>query len=729
MAKIRTLAQLGQTLDEAFAPGEGFSPEAVEDFYIFLKEARLMDQGIRLLDPDKFYWLDPVYRITRTELFDPAGRFRNGIVFRKAAQMGASTWSVAFMVWLCIDESRPLSIGSYWPTKEELQNFITTRLDPMLQGSPQLARLMDDAEFDNTQAKKIGRSTIYFRHVAGKSAMDAVPMDLVFCDEVRLWEAIYPGGAAAALERIMLRMGQSDIQLMILMSTTGIPEDYMEQRWFESNQTKYFSFCPNGCVTLVSAASRDENRVVPRHEAQGYEGRVIEGVVLSDFEPTRIVSDIRARTFTCPCCGGDIEDPQNGHYAACYPDTEGMFAIEFAQTLSKTKNSRPGRILERYLTAQDMKEFMNGVMAKPHLNAEGRPVKPEHWNLARERGFRAGLTWEYGGAGCYLGADFRHNQTHIVIGEPGEYLDPESGLIFPFKLAHLEVFEGPEWPERLDQLMVDFGVVQAIIDFLPDTNRTVQFAKRHEGRVLLAEYRNGDLMRLPNDRKAATRRVSPDGREEYKVLLDQVKSLSASLGAFASGQWLVPDGPLRQDFTDRKNALLTDFDVVEGMDGAGREGFKQHLMGLALRNVTQATQTDHREKVNKSGIVTQEFYDAGGFDPHFAHAFNYMVMATRADGGSAKLLKANPEDLAAAMQARQIARGEVAQAAPMTPSGKFNLAALGPQGLMGVRKAQRKCGGCVHGPREGRAICLWTGMNVGADEPACPLPVGYRARP
>jgi hypothetical protein len=257
-----------------------------------------------------------------------------------------------------------------------------------------------------------------------------------------------------------------------------------------------------------------------------------------------------------------------------------------------------------------------------------------------------------------------------------------------------------------------------VIDYMPDSTGTLKYAKRHEGTVKLAEYRPGEMLVVRENARKGTRAVSPDGREEYKVSLDQVKSLMYALGSFASGQWLVPAGPLYQDsYIDRNKHVQPTFDVLEGMEGKGREGFMHHLMCLALENVSKEQKNESGETVTVSGVVSQRLYDAGGFDPHWAHAFNYMVMASKIAGGSAALLRPS---------AQTLARVDAARGAGTPGSGQ--LAASLPGGIAAVRRALRVCGGCHHGPVSGRAVCAWTGYDVGASEPACSLPVGYRAR-
>lgn|GEM_PF-3908883 len=709
---------LNKEINKALSPKRAFSAAAVESLYVFLKEANF-EIDRRLIDPDKFYWLGPLYDIKRSELFGQQlsdgtwlvrPKYEAGILYRKASQMGASVWSIVFMLWLCIDEDRPLGIACYWPTEKDLQDFVQTRLDPMLEGNEKMKSLMEDTKVDSTRAKQILNSTIYFRYVAGKASADSIPVDVVIGDEIRLWDT-----PAETLQRLDERMGQSVLKLRVYMSTVGSPNDFMEQQWFASNQTKWYSRCPeNDCYTEVPLDPR-----APRPRMFKASNLVdadpsrplIRGVVLSDFLPTEIVKKlegVRNAVYVCPCCGGEIPRPSDGEYVATYPDSEGMYALEFARTLSM--NATPWMLLSQFLTAKDMKQFMNGWMAKPWLDPEGRPVREEHWEHARKVAAELGLEWEQWGSGTYLGGDFRANEFHWIIGEKDEY--EHDGRVYRGRVVAFGVYQGSDWELEADRLLRQYGVERAVIDYLPFTTATLKFAKRHEGVVYLAQYKGNDLLKTPAENGKSKRRVSPDARENYMVNMDQVKSLAFSLNSFAMGHWLVPQGPLYQrDYIDRRKNVHAMFDVTEGMEGEGREGLKQHLMCLALINKYEDTKNDSGERVTVSGKMTQEFVDAGGFDPHWAHAFNYMVAASELGGDGARILRPDPALI------------EAAERGTLRPGVQLGM--RNPLGLpipLPVAKAGQSCGNCKWFPHEEegeRAHCGALGWEVGRREPAC----------
>lgn len=724
--------------DDAFRKSvgrqEAFSPEAVESLWHFLKEAHLEVDRV-LVDPDLFYWLHPLYKITRTDLLgvkDKEGnwlqrpKYEAGILFRKASQMGASIWSIVFMLWLCIDLERPLGIACYWPTEKDLQDFIQTRLDPMLAGNVKMQSYMADTKVDSTRAKQIGRSTIYFRYVAGKASADSIPVDVLLCDEVRLWDT-----PKETIQRLKERLGQSDVRFFAYFSTVGSQGDFMEQEWAQSNQIKYFSLCrENDCHTEIASDPASPNRVFRGDDLDSAnpELLLIRGVVLSDYLPDQFVqvTGRREGTYICPCCGSPVANPKAGGYAETRPDAEGMYALEFARTLSPRLS--PFELLKEYNDAKDMKQFMNGYLAKPWLDPEGRPIKPEDWQRAKDKN----LAWAEGGEGGTndLGADFRAREMHYVILErPTGELD-EGGIPIPGRVLRVGVYQKSDWKAFLEQLLERFDVRKAVIDYMPFTTDTLELADRYEGRVMLAMYKDGPMLRTGTQQGKGAGKVSPDAREKHMVYFDQVKSLNYSLTRFSRGYFRVPDAPLYQSaYIDRKKNEHDHFDVSEGMEGIGREGFKQHLMCLSLVTKFPDSRNNAGERAHESGAMVQEFQDAGGFDPHWAHAYNYAVMASQLEGGGASLIGTKTSEL---LQKQTHPAGwNVAQRATSPAAFYESVSQQGfttPPIPRPSKRPEWRCKHCQYGPSEGRGECSLLRWDVGAEDPRCEYRGAFKPR-
>jgi hypothetical protein len=730
---------LENVFSDVFSDNGDFSPGAVENFYVFLKEGQFVSDN-HPVDPDRFFWLDDMYHITRTDVLgvrDEEGewvlepKFKNGIFFRKASQMGASIWSVLFMLWLCIDRTRGLSIGCFWPNERELQTFVQTRLDKVLASSVKMMKYMEDSKVDSTVAKQIGASTVHFRHVSGRSTADSVPLDVILCDEVRLWDT--PGDT---VQRLKERYGQSSVKLLALFSTVGSVGDYMEQRWAESNQIKYFTYCrANNCHTEIGddPAQSSQNRVFQGSDLGGVDKSrmLVQGVVLSDYLPDQVIMEevkdeegkvISASHYICPCCASPIQKRWEGHYVTTRPRANGMYALEFAKTISRL--FPPQEMLSEYLTATDMKQFMNGALAKPWLDPEGRPIKQENWDAARAAGEH--LRWVSGGLGGrnFLGGDLRANELHFCIGQIGQ--NGEMG-----QFLRVGVYQKSDWKAFIERLMDLFQIEKAVLDYLPFTTDMLELANRYQGRIFLSQYKPGPVIRtVASENSKGNRKVSPDGREKHMVFLDQYKSLLASLTSFSNGQWRIPRGPLYQrEYIGRKKKIISVFDVVEGMEGVGNEGFRHHLMGLAVVTKSKDTTNKSREKVHKSGIQQSEMQDASGFDPHWAHCFNYMVMASQLSGGAMQILRSKEEF------ASPTGEGKLGIPANGRVSGNTTITGQlggGESWMLPTIKpmnAYKTCGVCVHGPEEGSAQCRALGWVVSSSDPECGRRGVFRERP
>ena len=724
-----TTKTLLEKLESAASEQSAYSPEEVESLWTFMQNGRYVIDN-RVCDPKEFFWMHPVYRITRTDLFGkPAiyadsGRlfqaaippkFSAGLLFRKASQMGATVFSVLLMIWLCIDPDRPLSIGCYWPTQGDVETFVKMRFNPFLEENPKLKELILDSKADSLGEKLIGRSKLYFRYVKGKTQADSLPLDVVIGDEIRLWET-----AEDTTQRLWERVTQSKLQLMIYMSTVGSKGDFMEQQWAISNQLKWFTACKNGCHTELASDPASENRVlkIDQLEASNPALRLIPGVVLSDFLPEVFIANRgKGNVYVCPCCSEPIV-PQNGEYVETRPDAEGMFAMEFAKTL--LPNISASLFMQKYREARDRKQFFNGWLAKPFLDPESRPVKEEDWIRNRAQS----VTWDDRGRGrrTFLGADFRAREMHWLVGALGETDD--FGRPTPGQILRVGVFQGSDWQGFLRDLIADFGIEAGVIDYAPFYTQTLEIADEFDGIIRLAQYRAGDMLRTNADNKRATKKVSPDARERHMALLDQVKTLNYSLKSFADGNWLVPQEPLyMEQFIDSKKHVHEQFDLAEGMEGAGREGLKQHLLCLALVNKKGMTTNESGERVHEAGMEAQEFIDAGGFDPHWAHAFNYMVMASLLSGGEVTVYR-SPQGTEAAFEG-----GIVRRQAPEDVLAQAHRHGGLPTATAIKRVSDLKtCGTCIHGPEQGRANCAALGWEVEAWQPQCNYAGVYRKR-
>lgn len=101
---------------------------------------------------------------------------------QKCAQVGLSEIMARYVVGLC--RIMPyFSAILTMPYASDASNFVKTRINPFIDGSPDLKKALDP-DLDNIQIKGIGTSLLYARGCSGETAALSVPADLLVHDEL-----------------------------------------------------------------------------------------------------------------------------------------------------------------------------------------------------------------------------------------------------------------------------------------------------------------------------------------------------------------------------------------------------------------------------------------------------------------------------------------------------------------------------------------------------------------
>jgi hypothetical protein len=168
---------------------------------------------------------------------------------------------------------------------------------------------------------------------------------------------------------------------------------------------------------------------------------------------------------------------------------------------------------------------------------------------------------------CFLGADVG-SLIHCVISRA----HPEKGA----QIVYVGAF--PDWG-HLDTLMRRFNVTRAVIDALPETRLSREFAKRHHGKVYCCFY---------NEHQKGAYGWN---ERELVVTANRTESMDASHAEVAAGKVLMP-----------------------------RECETVHEFARHCSNVARVLQTDP-----ESGASRYVYIKTG--PDHYRHALNYEVMA------------------------------------------------------------------------------------------------------
>lgn len=193
-------------------PASVASPKLIKPEDITMDDLRYMSKdslamwaltsGIKVdnneLDFDTHRYLLPIYMDNSKE-----------IVWRKAAQLGATVYMLLRVLWW-LEKNQGRKAGLYFPTKEGVENLSKDRLTPMIDSCPSISKIC--TEEDKLGLRRIGTSSFYLYHLGGRASKDSIPLDFMAFDEVRLCN---PKDIDQALER----MAHSKFKYRILMST------------------------------------------------------------------------------------------------------------------------------------------------------------------------------------------------------------------------------------------------------------------------------------------------------------------------------------------------------------------------------------------------------------------------------------------------------------------------------------------------------------------------------
>jgi hypothetical protein len=670
---------LFEELDKQLASDDGsivFSDDAVECFYDFLKEGRFVVDGA-FIDPDKFPWLMPFYKIRRADIL--ANKYSAGFSLFKPAQVGYTVAMMLFLCWLCIGE-KGLQIGFFFHNKSKLEDLIQTRFNKIVE-MPQIQQYIKPKAVNNTRAKQIHNSIIRFLYTEGEGGVDSVPLQVLIFDEVRLMDH-------SAVEGAKYRAARQSIRAFFYGSTAGTPTDPMAKVFNKSDQQRWHSQCEGcQCKTSVTTAGVPDSRY--GKDAADFDAPA--GLPLTNIDIPQFIRPIPLERHTDPkitheyfCYHtGQTIDPLNGGFVAHNPGSA-ILGFHFGACLSPLTPAT--EIQYKFENDVDRKEFWNATMALANVGASGALVNSAHTTAARELG--AALELEWGDASqhgsLFAGIDCRTEELHVVIGSKEA-------------VVHVEVIQGEQGFQKLEELMARFGVSFYILDYKPQTTLTLPYARRNP-RAALANYSQGATVRWRKEQSDWD--ISEDVRETKIVLIDRTKGIKHAMSEFTLGKVAVPLMPLYQNnFVDRHRKAHIEYDVAE-----------EFLDGLRNLVVVQKPKEQKLQSSKQKVIVageTEETIANLNYDPHFAHAFTYYRMAILLQSEGATVLPIGKRDK----------RPDGSPRSPRSPRGKQ--AELSSGGT---------CGTCAHFV-ESLGYCKARDITgIVAHRPKCDIPQLYQPK-
>lgn len=535
-----------------------------ESFTLWTQTSGVKMDGNRI-DFDTHRYLLPIYMCDDIQ-----------IVWRKAAQLGATTYMLLKMIhWLHTHQER--KGGLYFPTKEGVENLSKDRLTPILESIPELNGSIDSQ--DKLGLRKIGKSSFYLFHLGGVASKDSVPLDFIAFDEVRLCKA-------AEIDQAQYRIQHSPYKQRIFMSTCGLPDADIDARFQMGTQHIWMSKCgcPDGC---------DLARTFP-------------DCVVDDKKRGKLY-------LRCPKCRYVINDAQNGRYVSHNPGGDyTSFAV--SALVANPKYVPLKDLWATYSRTTNKAEFMNASLGLPFIDEENRGVS----KAALDACVNPDLQWAEAGkvSGCAMGVDVGGGYCYVTIA------DLKDGKK---RIRHVEIIESdnPRYMEagkkvspfrRLRQLMVDYKVQLCVIDSMPNYDSVLEFAQEFPGKVFAAFYAKEakDVVTWSDKpkTKVTLKKAGPLLKFKWYCILSRYLSLDVALGAWAKQDVICPNpDALVQVCFDEKTKLLQP------------EAVMRRAQNMYMRLVKRFHVTNE-----ETGEGRQEWIYSGQ-DPHFAHSWNYCNVA------------------------------------------------------------------------------------------------------
>ena len=402
------------------------------------------------------------------------------IVLSKAAQIGGTTWGILRTLHACLSG---LNVIYFFPTRTDVLEFSKSRVGPLLGDNPFLARHMTDT--DTAGLKRIGDAYLYLRGMKSSVGMKSVPADMIIFDEL---DEATPDARALAWERI----SHSDFKRVIELSNPSLPGYGIDEQYEKSDQRHWTLKC-SSCNTWTALEREFPTKL-------GQEVRII------------LQRDDGTYYRACPKCSDEL-DLSKGEWVADFPDRS-IHGYRVSQLFSSKVD--PGEILTEYRTTRHPDRFFNLKIGVPWADLEHKLDPATVLSLVGDV-----ADWEDGDHACAMGVD-TGKDLHVVI------LRKDLRGRKPPVLLYLRVC--PDF-ENLDDLMERYRVWKCVIDGLPETHKTRDFARSHWGKVYMCFFNQGQRGSARWERKEKTVQINRTEALDASRAIIREKGIVISRGA------------------------------------------------------------------------------------------------------------------------------------------------------------------------------------------------------
>lgn len=401
------------------------------------------------------------------------------VVARKAAQVAVSTQNIIRTFYLA--DRYSMKVGYYFPTDDDVQDFVYGRVNTIVDDSDHLAGRMKSSRTDNVGVKLLGKSAIYFRGVWTKRKVKSIDLDYIIKDEV-------DEGNQENLKFAEDRLFHSKFGWIAELSQPSI-DDYGIDASFKKGDMRFFA-----------------KRCVCGH--WNFPDKTW---------PDCLMTRGRATYIGCVKCARKLH-LESGEWVPEHPDrSKDIRSYHISHLIFPHMD--PAKIKRKFEDAKttiEKKNFSISVLGMPYASANSKPITDAVLNDAqRDTGFVHEARFSYFGMDvgdkCHLVFGHPYNgkpRIHFVAEMPA---DDEAGIIW---------------------LMKRMGVYSGVIDAMPYKTLAKNIARAFPGRVFINYY------------KGDTLKTSEEGEGQFavpKVSVNRDESLDETVEALAEGRIELPD--------------------------------------------------------------------------------------------------------------------------------------------------------------------------------------------
>ena len=354
-------------------------------------------------------------------------------VILKGAQTGATEALINLALWAAATGFAGRGhVGYFMATQNTIDDLVAARVDPALQDSPALRRLLQPEPprrkgADSRRLKRLGDGAIYFRGTESRKQLLTLDLDLAILDE-------YDAMDSDVIELAWRRLASSADGRLRVASTPRFPGTGIHALWEASDQRRYLLPCP-GCG--LEQPLRWPENVDPQRAA-----------------------------VVCRACGAAMDVRALGRWEAQAPGNA-YPGYHLSRLYSPWLNLPTLLAAAEDPTPAGQQEFFNADLGEPFTPAGGGLTFD---SIDRCRGDYVGA--DYAGQVCVMGVDVGL-KLHAVVRElPADPDDADAPRPL-WCAAILDDFA------QLDALMAAYHVEAVVIDGQPEVHKVAEFAAAH----------------------------------------------------------------------------------------------------------------------------------------------------------------------------------------------------------------------------------------------------------